>query len=279
MKNNMTLLCASAMLLAGMPAAQAADANQAWTAEFRKADLNDSGGLSQVELDKAKSALLDPLRKNFKAIDQDGDGQVTQAEYERYLSQADDKLAERFKQADLNDSGGLSKKELDKSKAADLAPLKKNFDAIDADKDGQVTLDEYRKFQGAGGKSEAKATAAATDACHGDCGRVTKVKHFKQKGEGGVLGAVAGGVAGGLLGSQVGKGTGNTVATVGGAAGGAYAGYQVEKQLKSKKMVKVTVKFDDGHEQSFDFEEDKSDFASGDRVQLQDGKLTRYGGQ
>lgn len=272
-----TLILAAAMLLAGLPAAQAADGEAAWLADFRKADLNDSGGLSQVELDKTKSAQLAPLKKNFKAIDQDGDGQVTQAEYERHLSQTDAKLAARFKQADLNDSGGLSKKELDKANAAELAPLKKNFAAIDADQDGQVTPAEYRQFLGAGGKTETQA--AANDQCPGDCGRVTKVKHFKQKGEGGVLGAVAGGVAGGLLGSQVGKGTGNTVATVGGAAGGAYAGYQVEKQLKSKKMVKVTVKFDDGHEQSFEFEEDKNDFATGDRVQVQDGKLTRYGGQ
>lgn len=272
-----TLLCASALLVAGMPPALADDNRAAWLVDFRKADLNDSGGLSMLELDKAKSALLDQIGKNFKRIDQDGDGQVTQSEYEHYLSQAVDKLAAKFKQADLNDSGGLSKKEIDKSAAAELAPLKKNFDAIDADQDGQVTLVEYRKFQGAAAGTADVRTGA--DQCRPDCGRVVKVKRYEQKGKGSALGAIAGGVAGGLLGNQVGKGTGNTIATVGGAAGGAYAGYEVEKKLKARKMVKVSVKLDDGQEQSFEYEEGQSDFAKGDRVQVRDGKLERYTGQ
>lgn len=195
------------------------------------------------------------------------------------LAHADDAWLADFRKADLNDSGGLSKVELDKSKAASLKPVRDNFKVIDKDGDGQVTLDEYQRFQAAGGKVAKPAGARPADQCSPDCGYVAEVDRYKIEGEGSLVGAIAGGVAGGLLGSQVGGGTGKTIATVGGAAGGAYAGHQVEKKLKTKKMVKVTVKFDDGRQQDFDFEAEKSPFAKGARVQLRDGQLSAYTGQ
>jgi outer membrane lipoprotein SlyB/Ca2+-binding EF-hand superfamily protein len=274
------LLLASTALFSGASLAYGAEANQAapWLADFRKADLNDSGGVSKVELDKSKSALLKPIKDNFKAVDQDGDGQVEVAEYERFLSRQEDSFAAQFKKADLNDSGGLSRKEIDKAGAKEFALLKKNFDAIDADHDGQVAYAEYQAYRNGGGKGGAagETRAAAADQCRPDCGYVILVDRYKIEGEGSLLGAVAGGVAGGLLGSQVGSGTGKTVATVGGAAGGAYVGHKVEEKLKTKKMVKVTVKFDSGEQRDFDFEADKSPFPKGARVQVKDGKLTAY---
>lgn len=117
------------------------------------------------------------------------------------------------------------------------------------------------------------------DQCKPDCGFVTHVSHYKQEGQGSGLGAVAGGVAGGLLGHQIGKGTGNTIATIGGAAGGAYAGHVIEKKVKAKNMTRVSVKFDNGHTQDFDFEEGKGQFAQGTRVQIRNGQLTRYQGK
>lgn len=273
------LLLASACIAA----APAFAADPAWLADFRKADLNDSGGLSKTELDKSKSALLKPIRDKFAAIDTDKDGHATQAEYESYLAQTEDKFAAKFKQADLNDSGGLSRVELGKASASELDDLRNNFDAIDADKDGHATLSEYqayRKKTASARVAAAKAgTAARTDQCQPDCGTVIALDRYKIEGEGSALGAIAGGVAGGLLGSQIGGGTGKTVATVGGAAGGAYAGHQVEKRLKTKKMVKITVKLDAGQQQDFHVEADRSPFPHGARVQVKDGQLVKYEGQ
>lgn len=279
-----TLLLASAIMVSGTSMASDLDDRLAvtWPTDFRRADLNDSGGLSKLELDKTKLPQLQPVKDNFKAIDLDRDGHVTQVEYEQFLNQTEEKIAERFRQADLNDSGGVSRKELDKVSAKEARSIKKNFAAIDADNDGQITVSEYMHYQNATGKMNNTAAERGTvraDQCQPDCGYVTLVDRYKVEGEGGMLGAIAGGVAGGLLGNQVGGGSGKTVATVGGAAGGAYVGHQVEKRYKTKKMVKVTVKLDNGQQQDFDFEADKSPFPKGARVQIKDGQLTAYTGQ
>lgn len=183
-----------------------------------------------------------------------------------------------FQKADLNDSGGLSAKELEKTNSTQLKSIKTNFSAIDADRDGHVTPEEYRHYLAKPAASKA-SVQVPKDQCQPDCGVVVEVDRYKVEGSGSPLGAIAGGVAGGLLGNQVGGGTGKTVATVGGAAGGAYAGYQVEKRMKTKKMVKVTVKFDSGQQQDFEYEAAKSPFPRGARVQLKDGALTSYTGQ
>lgn len=264
---------AAIALLAGFSSAHA---EAPWLADFKKADLNDSGGLSQVELDKAKAPPLQLIKTSFKAIDADGDGHVTASEYARFLDKADDAFAAQFKKADLNDSGGLSAKELEKASGKEFDAIEKNFAAIDADKDGQVSYAEYQKYQAVAAKA---APAASQDGCLQHCGVVVDVDRYKTEGEGSMLGAIAGGVAGGLLGNQVGGGTGKTIATVGGVAGGAYAGHEVEKHMKSKKMVKVTVKFDDGEQRDFRFEAEKSPFRKGERVQLSEGHLRHYKGE
>jgi outer membrane lipoprotein SlyB len=271
------LLLASACALASPAFA----ADPVWLADFTKADLNDSGGLSRVELDKTKSTQLKPVKDNFAGIDTDKDGHATRAEYEAYLARADDRFQAKFKQADLNDSGGLSKTELGKTSATELDVLRKNFDAIDTDRDGHATLAENQAYQkGATVKVATPAIAAkAVDQCQPDCGTVIGIDRYKIEGEGSVVGAIAGGLVGGLLGSQVGGGSGKTVATVGGAAGGAYAGHQIEKRMKTKKMVRITVKFDSGEQQDFHVEGDKSPFPRGARVQVKDGQLVKYAGQ
>jgi outer membrane lipoprotein SlyB/Ca2+-binding EF-hand superfamily protein len=272
------LLLASAIMISGSALASSPDG--AWLADFRRADLNDSGGLSQTELNKTQAPSLQAIRNNFTAIDADRDGHVTQAEVERHLSQSGDKFTAKFNKADLNDSGGLSRTELGKVSGKEFDSIKKNFDAIDADRDGQVSLSEYQGYlgMGAGAMASQPATRRA-DQCHPDCGYVMAVDRYKIEGEGSALGVIAGGVAGGLLGNQIGGGKGKTLATVGGAAGGAYVGNKVEKNLKTKKMVKVTVKFDNGQQRDIDFEADNSPVVKGDRVQVVEGRVGRYTGQ
>lgn len=112
------------------------------------------------------------------------------------------------------------------------------------------------KYEGAvkAAKNAPATPAAATGAK--DEGKVLGVKVVEKEGEGSGVGIIAGGAAGALLGHQVGGGTGKDLATIAGAAGGAYAGHQVEKKVKASKTWVVSVKFNDGKEQSFNFDKD-----------------------
>ena len=277
-----TLLIASTVMLSCMNTASAADQSAPWLADFRKADLNDSDGLSRAELDKTRSPLLQAIKDNFRAIDADNDGHVTPNEYSNFLHQNQDMFAAKFKQADVNDSGGLSRKELDRVNSSEFTNIKNNFDSMDTDRDGQVSLAEYQRYHAALPKTTAPlggVLGVPVDRCQFDCGVVTQVENYQTKGEGSAMGAIAGGVAGGVLGNQVGKGDGKKLATIGGVVGGALLGRQLEKNMKTKEMVKVTVKFDNGQQQGFDFEVGASPVMKGDRVQLINGQITRYGGQ
>ena len=115
------------------------------------------------------------------------------------------------------------------------------------------------------------------DACNPDCGKVVSIDAQQREGKGSGVGAVAGGLVGGLLGNQVGGGTGRTVATIGGLAGGAYVGNEVEKKSKSEIVHVVTVQMDSGQSRKFTFKQ-KPQFAVGDRLQVNKGKLVRYTG-
>jgi outer membrane lipoprotein SlyB len=275
---SLALLLITAVAFSAAPPAFGGD--EAWLADFRRADLNDSGGLSRVELEKTGSAQLLQLRNNFEAIDADRDGQATAEEYRRYLVRVQDDFAVKFRKADVNDSGGVSRRELKKVSGIEFDFIAANFDGMDDDRDGQVSYTEFKNFQ-----ARMPAPAAATgisgaprDMCQINCGAVVAVNSYKVKGEDGTMGAIAGGVVGGLLGNQIGKGSGKTVATVAGVAGGAYAGNQIQKQSGSKKMVKVTVKFDNGQQRDYEFEGEHSPYPMGARVQLRDGQLVQYTG-
>jgi len=141
----LTLVLASAAL-----AAQAADPNsakaEAWAVDFKAADLNRSGGLSQAELGVTKPQQFADIKKGFARMDANRDGQVTVAEYVAHKDKQRQTWEAAFKKADLNDSGGLSKLELDAAGPKSFGSIRKNFDAMDANKDGQVTILERNSF-------------------------------------------------------------------------------------------------------------------------------------
>ena len=109
-----------------------------------------------------------------------------------------------------------------------------------------------------------------------DCGTVESVRETKQAGEGSGIGAVAGGVAGAVVGRQVGGGRGRDLATIAGAVGGAVAGHQVEKHVKSAVLYEITVRMDDGSFRTIT-ESSPPTWRAGDKVRVQDGRLTTQG--
>lgn len=118
-----------------------------WLENFKKADLNSSGGLSKTELDKTKPNQFGSIKKRFDNMDVNKDGQVTAREYAEYTQKRHDAWLAAFKSADLNNSNGLSKSELDKTKPNQFGAIKKYFDSIDTNKDGQVTVAERDSFK------------------------------------------------------------------------------------------------------------------------------------
>ena len=89
-----------------------------------------------------------------------------------------------------------------------------------------------------------------------ECGKVIAVNVEEKPSEGSAVGTIAGGVAGALVGNQVGQGTGRDLATIAGAVGGAFAGRAIEGKMKSDKVWKVRVRFDNGDERSYTFDND-----------------------
>lgn len=115
-----------------------------WIDNFKKADLDYSGGLSKAELDKTSTGAFRTIKKDFNAMDADKNGQITPKEYANFVQTKHDAWLTTFKKADLNGSGGLSKAELEKAKG--FKRVKKNFDAMDSNHDGQVTAAERDSY-------------------------------------------------------------------------------------------------------------------------------------
>ena len=119
-----------------------------------------------------------------------------------------------------------------------------------------------------------------------DTGRYSPVRY--ESGEGRVVaidvvrdshrasggGALLGGIAGGVLGHQIGSGRGNTAATVAGAVGGAVVGNEVEKRHGGNDYYRVTVRFRNGREDTFD-QDTLGDLHVGDRVHVDNGRIFR----
>ncbi len=108
----------------------------------------------------------------------------------------------------------------------------------------------------------------------GESARVVNIDVVKGEHHASGGGALLGGIAGGVLGHQIGSGRGNTAATVAGAVGGAVVGNEVEKRHGGNDYYRVTVRYHDGREESFD-REDVGDLHVGDRVRVDNGRLYR----
>ena len=88
-------------------------------------------------------------------------------------------------------------------------------------------------------------------------------------------GAVLGAVLGAVVGNQIGDGDGQKAAIAAGAVGGAVAGNAIQnRNRRDDEVYRVTVRFDDGHEASYDFQRVDA-LRTGDRVKYEGGQLHR----
>lgn len=118
--------------------------------------------------------------------------------------------------------------------------------------------------------SKGKSTASIC----ADCGKVVAVSTTEKAGESSALGMIAGGVGGALLGNQVGGGIGKDIATIAGAAGGAYAGKKIEEKMKAHQVWTVSVQYENGSQNNFEFNQDPG-YAVGDAVRNAGDTITR----
>lgn len=116
---------------------------------FSRADTDGSGALSRREAESVPR-----LARSFDAIDANRDDQVSREEFlawrklnqreacraapEKCLARTTARLTERFNQADSDRNGALSRLEAEKA----MPGIARRFDALDANRDGQVTVDE-----------------------------------------------------------------------------------------------------------------------------------------
>ena len=94
------------------------------------------------------------------------------------------------------------------------------------------------------------------------------------------VGAILGAVVGGLVGNQIGGGFGRMAATAAGVAGGAAAGNAIEQSSNGGRGNRVdgyrmTINLNNGGQRVFDVPS-TGDLRQGDRVQMNQGQISRY---
>ena len=107
----------------------------------------------------------------------------------------------------------------------------------------------------------------------GQYGRVSAIEVVPASSRTSGGGAVLGAVIGAAIGNQIGSGSGRTAATGVGAIGGAVAGNEIEKRRNNDDVYRISVRFDDGHSEAFNFER-VDNLRVGDRV-MNDGRELR----
>ncbi|GAB2716460.1 MULTISPECIES: glycine zipper 2TM domain-containing protein [Comamonas] len=93
------------------------------------------------------------------------------------------------------------------------------------------------------------------------------------------VGAILGAVVGGVLGNQVGGGFGRMAATAAGVAGGAAAGNALEQSSNGGRSTvsgyRIHINLQNGGQRIFDVP-NPGDLRPGDRVQINQGQISRY---
>ncbi|MBI3903951.1 MAG: EF-hand domain-containing protein [Nitrosomonadales bacterium] len=114
---------------------------------FHGLDTNNDGSISLEEAKKAKASLV---VDSFAVIDSNKDGKLSPQEMAAFLRMRREQIA-RFQAADMDHNRSLSK-----SEAETFPELKKDFDKIDANHDGQISLEEINTYS-----SKAQASVSA----------------------------------------------------------------------------------------------------------------------
>lgn len=86
------------------------------------------------------------------------------------------------------------------------------------------------------------------------------------------VGAFVGTILGGVAGSRIGSGYGSTAAGIGGALAGGMAGQHVEQSASGTRTTEVTVRLENGEQQTYQIEPDEN-LRIGDTVKV----ITRGG--
>lgn len=93
------------------------------------------------------------------------------------------------------------------------------------------------------------------------------------------IGAILGAVVGGVVGNQIGGGTGRAAATVAGAIGGGLAGNALEQtqtpRYQQQQGYRIVINLQNGGQRIYDVPH-PGDLRQGDRVQINQGQISRY---
>ena len=112
---------------------------------------------------------------------------------------------------------------------------------------------------------------------YGSVGHIEELRS-QSSGTSGV-GAIIGAVVGGLVGNQFGGGLGRVATTAVGAAGGAAAGNAIEQGTNARRNevrgYRIHINLQNGGQRVFDVPH-PGDLRTGDRVQINQGQISRY---
>lgn len=112
---------------------------------------------------------------------------------------------------------------------------------------------------------------------YGTVGNIEELRSQSRSTSG--VGAILGAVVGGVLGNQVGGGFGRMAATAAGVAGGAAAGNALEQSSGGSRSTvsgyRIHINLQNGGQRIFDVP-NPGDLRQGDRVQINQGQISRY---
>ena len=112
---------------------------------------------------------------------------------------------------------------------------------------------------------------------YGSVGQIEELRSQSRSTSG--VGAIIGAVVGGVIGNQIGGGFGRVAATAAGVAGGAAAGHAIEGSRSGGQGqvtgYRIFINLQNGGQRIFDVPH-PGDLRPGDRVQINQGQISRY---